>query len=301
MKPTLLVLAAGLGQRYGGLKQVDPVGPNGETIIDYCVYDALRAGFGRAVFVIRHDIEKAFREAFGTRFEQRLPVEYAFQELDKIPAGFEVPKDREKPWGTTHAILMAEPFIHEPFAAINADDFYGAESFRVLGEFLQQTSPESTHYAMVGFRLRDTLSDEGPVTRGVCKVDERGKVLQLTEVFGIQREGSAIRHDESKSSWPALRGDEYCSMNMWGFTPTLFPLLEEEFTKFLNAHGSDNEKECLIPTAVNELIADGRVTLSVLPTRSRWFGVTYQKDRPKVKENIFALIRAGQYPERLWT
>jgi dTDP-glucose pyrophosphorylase len=301
MKPTLLVLAAGMGSRYGGLKQVDPVGPNGETIIDYCIYDALRAGFGKVVFVIRHDIEAAFREAVGARFEKRLPVEYAFQELDKIPTGFAVPAGRKKPWGTTHATLIAEDVIREPFAMINADDFYGADSFRVLGGFLSKASVTSIDYSMVGFILRNTLSDHGTVSRGVCEVDSNGMVKQVVELLKIERHGNAARNLDGKGGSQPLTADEYCSMNMWGFTPTLFGLLREEFTKFLKKHGGEEKSECLIPTVVNHLIASGRATLKVLPTKSSWFGVTYQEDRPKVMENVRALIRRGEYPQKLWT
>jgi len=301
MKPTLLVLAAGMGSRYGGLKQVDPVGPNGETIIDYCIYDAMRAGFGKVVFVIRHDIETAFREAVGARFEKRLPVEYAFQELDKVPTGFAVPANRTKPWGTAHAILVAEDVIREPFAMINADDFYGADSFRVLGEFLAKADAQSTGYSMVGFILRNTLSDHGTVSRGVCQVDDRGKMKQVVELLKIERHGHAAHNLDGKGGAQPLTADEYCSMNMWGFTPTLFAVLREEFTKFLKARGGEEKSECLIPTVVNQLISDKRATLKVLPTTSSWFGVTYQEDRPKVQESVRALIERGEYPQKLWT
>ena len=300
MNPTLLVLAAGMGSRYGGLKQVDPVGPNGETIIDYCIYDALRAGFGTVVFVIRHDIESAFRAAVGARFEKRLPVKYVFQELDQLPPGFTVPAGRTKPWGTAHAILMAEEVIQEPFAVINADDFYGADSFRVLAEFLRQTRLDSTDYAMVGFILRNTLSDHGTVSRGVCDVDENGMVQRIVELLKVERHGHGARSLDAQGGAQRLTADEYCSMNMWGFTPTLFPLLHEEFIRFLRAHGTEQKSECLIPTVVNQLLADKRITLRVLPTGSSWFGVTYQEDRPAVQENIRALIRRGEYPEKLW-
>jgi len=300
MKPTLLVLAAGMGSRYGGLKQVDPVGPNGETIIDYCIYDAIRAGFGKVVFVIRHDIETAFREAVGARFEKRLPVEYVFQELDKVPAGFVVPAGRKKPWGTAHAILMAEEAIREPFAMINADDFYGADSFRVLGGFLANSRSDSTDYAMVGFILRNTLSEHGTVSRGVCRVNTQNMLQQVVEMLKIEKHGTAARNLDGKGGFEPLTGDEYCSMNMWGFTPTLFPFLREEFTRFLQAHGQEEKSECLIPTAVNHLVTSGRATVKVLPTQSAWFGVTYQEDRPKVQESIRALIRRGEYPEKLW-
>lgn len=300
MKPTLLVLAAGMGSRYGGLKQVDPVGPNGETIIDYCIYDATRAGFGKVVFVIRHDIEAAFREAVGARFEKRLPVEYAFQELNKVPAGFAVPSSRTKPWGTAHAILMAEDVIREPFAMINADDFYGADSFRVLGEFLSKARVDSTDYSMVGFILRNTLSEHGTVSRGVCQVDQNRMLQQVVELLKIEKAGNAARNLDGKGGSQPLTADEYCSMNMWGFTPTLFGFLREEFAKFLKERGGEEKSECLIPTVVNHLVTNRRATVKVLPTQSSWFGVTYQEDRPKVQESVRALIRRGEYPEKLW-
>ena len=300
MKPTLLVLAAGMGSRYGGLKQVDPVGPNGETIIDYCIHDAIRGGFGKVVFVIRHDIEAAFREAVGARFEKRLPVEYAFQELNKIPAPFTVPPNRKKPWGTAHAILMAADLIREPFAMINADDFYGTDSFRVLGAFLSAAPVNSTDYSMVGFILRKTLSEHGTVSRGVCQVDDKGMVKQVVELLKIARDGNAASNTDDKGAVQPLTGDEYCSMNMWGFTPTLFGFLREEFDKFLRARGNEEKSECLIPSVVNTLVTGRRATLKVLPTQSSWFGVTYQEDRPKVQASVRALISAGAYPEKLW-
>jgi UTP-glucose-1-phosphate uridylyltransferase len=293
MKPTLLVLAAGMGSRYGGLKQIDPVGPGGETIIDYSIYDALRAGFGKVVFVIRHDIEQQFREIVGSKFEKRLPVEYAFQELDKLPTPFTVPAGRTKPWGTGHAILMAEDLIHEPFAMINADDFYGADSFRMLGEHLKQTRDD---YSMVGFTLRKTLSEHGTVARGVCRVDKAGKLTKIVEMLKIEKAGTGARQGDV-----TLTGDEPVSMNFWGFTPTLFRHLRFELVKFLQAHGTEEKSELLIPTVVNTLVLEGRVTCQVLRTTSSWFGVTYREDRPIVIEGIRQLIAKGEYPAQLWS
>jgi dTDP-glucose pyrophosphorylase len=295
MKPTLLVLAAGMGSRYGGLKQIDPVGPDGETIIDYSIYDALRAGFGKTVFVIRHDIEQTFREIVGSKFEKRLPVEYAFQELNRIPAPFTVPAGRTKPWGTGHAVLMAEALIREPFAMINADDFYGADSFRVLSQQLQHTRPDSNEYSMVGFTLRKTLSEHGTVARGVCQVDAAVRLKQIVEMLKIEKVGNGARQGDR-----ILTGDEPVSMNFWGFTPTLFRYLRAELEKFLAAHGSEEKSEMLIPTTVNTLVNDGRATCQVLRTTSSWFGVTYKEDRPIVTEGIRQLIAKGEYPERLW-
>jgi UTP-glucose-1-phosphate uridylyltransferase len=294
-QPTLLVLAAGMGSRYGGLKQIDPIGPAGETIIEYSIFDAMRAGFGKVVFVIRHDIEQPFREIVGRKFENRLPVEYAFQELNKIPAPFNVPAQRTKPWGTGHAVLMAESLIHEPFAMINADDFYGADSFRVLGRWLQQASVDSSDYSMVGFTLRKTLSEHGTVARGVCQVDNDGKLTRVVEMLKIEKVGAGARQGDV-----LLSGDEPVSMNFWGFTPTLFGHLRVELEKFLKAHGTEEKSEMLIPTVVNTLVNESRATCEVLRTTSSWFGVTYREDRPIVIEGIRRLIAEGEYPARLW-
>ncbi len=234
--PTLLVLAAGMGSRYGGLKQIDPVGPCGETIIDYSIYDALRAGFGKLVFVIRKDIEQPFRQSVGARFEQRIPVEYVFQELDKLPPGFSVPPGRTKPWGTTHAILMAAGAIREQFAVINADDFYGAEAYRVLAQHLQ---PGAVDYAMVAFVLRNTLSDFGSVARGVCRVSDMGFLESVVELTNIVRDGAEIKNTDATGQVTRLTGDERVSMNMWGFTPQAFEQLREHFQGFLERNGSD--------------------------------------------------------------
>ncbi|MCG3149997.1 MAG: hypothetical protein PCFJNLEI_03464 [Verrucomicrobiae bacterium] len=295
MQPTLLVLAAGMGSRYGGLKQIDPVGPGGETIIDYSLYDALRAGFGKVVFVIRQDLEATFREVVGSKFEKRLPVAYAFQELHKLPAGFSVPTGRTKPWGTGHAILMAEDIIREPFAMINADDFYGADTFRVLADHLRQTRTDSTDYSMVGFTLRKTLSDHGTVARGVCQVDATGQLQKIVEMLKIEKTPTGARQGDT-----ILTGDEAVSMNFWGFTPTLFQHLRRELELFLKNHGHEEKSELLIPTVINTLVNQGRAKCQVLRTTSSWFGVTYKEDRPIVVENIRQLIEHGDYPAKLW-
>ena len=301
MKPTLLVLAAGMGSRYGGLKQIDPVGPAGETIIDYCLYDAIRAGFGKVVFVIRHDIEKDFKEAVTSKFEGRIAIEYAFQEIDKLPTGFSVPASRKKPWGTGHAILMAADNIREPFAMINGDDFYGAESFRVVAKYLQTLATDSNAYAMVGFILRNTLSENGTVARGICQVDASRKLTNVVEMLKIEKAGNAARNIEDPAKPVALTANEYCSMNMWGFTPTLFGHLRDEFPKFLSQFGQQEKSEFLIPSVVNTLVQTGKVTVEVLPTGSSWFGVTYKEDRPTVLASVRALIAKGEYPPKLWT
>jgi dTDP-glucose pyrophosphorylase len=295
--PTLLVLAAGMGSRYGGLKQIEAVGPSGETIIDYSIYDAMRAGFGKLVFIIRKDIEEPFKEVVGSRFEKRIAVDYVFQELDKIPAGFSVPAGRTKPWGTTQAILMAADAIHEPFAVINADDFYGAESYRVMSEQLQTGNGD---YAMVGFVLRNTLSEFGTVARGVCRVSGDGFLEQVVELTSIARDGDHAKNTDGDGKVTELTGDEAVSMNMFGFTPEVFGQLKDQFKKFLEANGSDLKKECFIPSTVNELLVAGQAKVKVLRSNDSWFGVTYREDHAQVVESIRQLIQKGVYPESLW-
>ncbi len=301
MKPTtppaLLVLAAGMGNRYGGLKQIDPVDPGGETIIDYSIYDALRAGFGKVVFVIRKEIEQEFKQAVGARFEGHIAVEYVFQELDKLPPGFSVPAGRTKPWGTLHAILMAADAIGEPFAVINADDFYGSEGYRVLAQHLQSGTAD---YAMVGFVLRNTLSDFGAVSRGVCQVDNDDFLQGVVELTNIERDGVHARNTDSTGRITTLSGDEVVSMNMWGFTPHIFGQVREHFQKFLKLDGSDIQSESYLPSTVNELVLAGQARVKVLHTNYSWAGVTYREDHQRVVETIRRLIDRGDYPDRLW-
>lgn len=296
-KPTLLILAAGMGSRYGGLKQIDAVGPGGETIIDYSIYDAIRAGFGKLVFVIRRDIEQQFKEVVGTRFEKRIAVEYVFQELDALPAGYSVPAGRTKPWGTTHAILMAAAAIREQFAVINADDFYGAQSYRLLA---QQLQTDALDYTMVGFILRNTLSDYGSVARGVCSVDSGDFLQNVVELTKIERAGAGAKDTSMAGQFTRLSGDETVSMNMWGFTPHVFDQLKEHFQRFLESNGSEAKSECYIPSTVNDLVMTGRARVKVLRTSDSWFGVTYREDRPRVVDSIRQMISRGDYPERLW-
>jgi len=297
-KPTLLVLAAGMGSRYGGLKQIDPVGPGGETIIDYSIYDAMRAGFGKLVFVIRHDIEQQFREVVGSRFEKRIPVEYVFQELDKLPPGYHLPAGRTKPWGTTHAILMAEHAIKEPFAAINADDFYGRHAYSVLAKHL---TSDSHDYAMVGFVLKNTLSDNGTVARGVSRTDANHYLTSIVEMMKIERDGNGAKNTEPDGKVTHLAGDEPVSMNFWGFTPALFPQIKVIFENFLKKSGNEQKSECYIPLTVGELVTAGQARVKVLHSPDSWFGVTYREDRPQVVESIRKLIAKGEYPEKLWS
>jgi dTDP-glucose pyrophosphorylase len=296
-KPTLLVLAAGMGSRYGGLKQIDPVGPAGETIIDYSIYDALRAGFGKLVFVIRKDIEQQFREIVGARFEKHAPVEYVFQELDKLPPGHSLPAGRTKPWGTTHAILMAENVVKENFAAINADDFYGQQAYKVLAQHLTAGTPD---YAMVGFILKNTLSLNGTVARGVSRVDANHYLTNIVEMMKIEPDGSGAKDTGPDGKITKLTGDEAVSMNFWGFTPALFPQLKVEFEKFLKKAGGEQKSECYIPATVGELVTSGKAKVKVLRSSDSWFGVTYREDRPQVVESIRKLIAQGKYPKNLW-
>jgi UTP-glucose-1-phosphate uridylyltransferase len=295
--PTLLVLAAGMGSRYGGLKQLDPVGPNDETIMDYSIFDARRAGFGKIVFVIRKEIEEPFKRSIGARFEKRIAVDYVFQEVGKLIPGFSVPGERTKPWGTTHAILMAANAIHEPFGVINADDFYGAESYRVLAQHLQSGTSD---YGMVGFVLRNTLSEFGTVARGVCDVGEDGYLKDITELKSIEREGPRITNIDSDGQETVLNGGEMVSMNMWGFTPQIFGQLYEQFQRFLKRYGDDLKAECYIPSTVNSLIHLGLARVKVLRSGDSWFGVTYREDHPRVVQNVSRLIEGGTYPRQLW-
>ena len=295
--PTLLVLAAGMGSRYGGLKQLDPVGPDDETIMDYSIFDARRAGFGKVVFVIRKEIEKAFKEKIGVRYEKRVPVEYVFQETGDLIPGFSLPEGRTRPWGTTHAILMAANAIHESFGVINADDFYGASSYRLLAKHLQS---ETSDYAMVGFVLRNTLSEFGTVARGVCHVTEDGYLKDIAELTSIEREGPRITNIDAEGKQIVLIGDEMVSMNMWGFTPGIFQQLYDQFQRFLKRHGNDLKAECYLPSSVNALIQASEARVKVLRSCDAWFGVTYREDHPRVVESVRRLIEQGTYPHRLW-
>ncbi|NQU41993.1 nucleotidyltransferase [bacterium] len=304
-QPTLLVMAAGIGSRYGGLKQIEPVGPGGETIIDYSVYDSIRAGFGKLVFVIRHDIEEAFREIVGRRFEDKIDVRYVFQELDSLPAGFSVPEVRKKPWGTGHAVLVAEEEVREPFAVINGDDFYGAESFRALGDYLRNAphardANEPEEYAMVGFTLRQTLSEFGHVARGICSANERGFLEELVETTHIEKEGDGARVVGESGELRRLTGAETVSMNMWGFTPTLFEHLREQFEVFLEGQVADPKAEFFLPSVINRLMEQGKAQIRILPTGDSWFGVTYREDKSSVDESIRCLIAQKVYAPKLW-
>jgi NDP-sugar pyrophosphorylase family protein len=297
MSLSLVVLAAGMGSRYGGLKQIDPVGPGGETVLDYAVFDAHRAGFTRVVFVIRRDFEALFREQIGARYAGRMEVDYVFQALDALPGGFTPPAGREKPWGTGHAMWCARDALRDNFAVINADDFYGADSFRQLAKFLA-AAPETVpamplrQYAMVGFRLANTLSEHGAVSRGVCATDGARALRSIVEQTNIlPAEVGAGRK---------FSGDEIVSMNCWGFTPALLPQLDTLFREFLAARGGEAKAEFYLPAAVSTLIDRGEAGVRVLPTESAWFGVTYREDKPRVQAAIADLVAAKKYPAKLW-
>lgn len=301
MKPTLLVLAAGMGSRYGGLKQMDPMGPNGETVLDYSVYDAIRAGFGRVVFIIREDFADAFKQGVGARFADRIQVDYVFQRLDDLPAGFEVPAGREKPWGTSHAVRAAREVVKEHFAVINADDFYGRDAYQRAATFFDSL-PEGADnaMAMIGYPLENTLSDHGHVNRGICKIDEQGFLTNVEEYLNIERESDGlVRGNALDGKRHVVPAGSLVSMNFWAFSPAFFGQLEEAFTRFLLESGTQLKSECYIPTVVDQLIHAGHAECPVLRTTSSWFGVTYPDDKPFVVDSIRRLIEAGEYPSPL--
>lgn len=302
MKPTLFVLAAGMGSRYGGLKQLDGVGPQGQTIMDYSIYDALRAGFGKVVFVIRHDFEDAFREKVLSKYQGHVPVEVVFQSVDALPEGFTVPEDRTKPWGTNHAILMGEGAIREPFAVINADDSYGRDAFAVMAGYLSKLPEDAKgRYCMVAFRLGNTMTENGSVSRGVCTVDASGKLADVVERTSISYTADGgIEYTEKDGSKGSLEADVPVSMNLWGFTPDYFALSDREFVRFLNKYIDTPKSEFFIPSVVDKLVKNGEATVDVLHTTSRWFGVTYPEDRADVVAKLAALHAAGEYPDRLF-
>lgn len=300
MKPTLFVLAAGMGSRYGGLKQLDGLGPGGETIMDYSIYDAIRAGFGKIVFVIRKSFEADFREVVVNKFKNLIEVEIVFQEISTVPEGCTYNPEREKPWGTNHAVLMGKDVIKEPFAVINADDFYGKESFEVLARFLTEVTGKTNQYCMVGYHVGNTLSESGSVSRGVCVVDENGYLQNVVERTHIEEKGGSIVYLDENNEEVAISAATPVSMNMWGFTPDYFDYSMDFFKEFLNENGQKLKSEFYIPLAVNNLIVSGNVSCKVLDTTSKWFGVTYAEDRPQVVLKINELIRKGVYPNQLF-
>jgi NDP-sugar pyrophosphorylase family protein len=299
MKPTLFILAAGMGSRYGGLKQLDGLGPNGETIMDYSVFDALRAGFGKIVFVIRKDFEEDFREKVLSKYADKVQCEVCFQAIDKVPDGCTYNPERAKPWGTNHAVLMGKDLIHEPFAVINADDFYGKESFQVLADYLCSVEGTEGKYCMVGYRVCNTLSENGAVSRGVCATDAEGCLTDVVERTKIEEKNGQIVFTEDGVDTP-LEPNTPVSMNMWGFTPEYFRYSEDAFRAFIAEHGQELKSEFYIPTLVNQLIGAKKASCKVLDTPSKWFGVTYAEDRPQVVMKINQLIAKGDYPAKLF-
>ncbi len=300
MKPTLFVLAAGMGSRYGGLKQLDGLGPNGETIMDYSIFDAIRGGFGKIVFVIRKTFEQDFREKIISKYENHIPVEVVFQDLDNLPEGFTCPEGRQKPWGTNHAVLMGKDVIKEPFAVINADDFYGRDSFAVLGAWLTNIAGKKNEYCMVGYRVGNTLSESGSVARGVCETNEAGYLTGVVERTAIEKIDGEIQFKDENGNKVVLEENTPVSMNMWGFTPDYFQYSEEYFKEFLKENISNLKCEYFIPLMVNKLITEGTATVKVHDTTSKWFGVTYAADRQGVVDKIQALVDAGEYPNKLF-
>lgn len=300
MQPTLLILAAGMGSRYGGLKQLDPMGPNDETVLDYSVYDAIRAGFGKVVFVIRREFEDSFKTTLGSKFEDKIEVGYAFQELADLPDGYPVPKERQKPWGTAHAVRAARNEIETPFAVINADDFYGQDAYAKLARyFTQGIDTSQLNICMVGYPLKNTLSEHGTVNRGICHVKE-GILCSVEEHIDIASDANGLIYGSSSAEKSVeLAPNAPVSMNFWGFTPAIFPELESHFIQFLKTQGKELKSECYLPAVVNDLIQSKKTQCSVIETSSEWFGVTYPEDKAFVQAKIADLITKGYYPEKL--
>lgn len=300
MKPTLLVLAAGMGSRYGGLKQLDEVGPGKDTIMDYSIYDAIEAGFGKVVFIIRDFFEEDFRKNILPKYENKIQVETVNQELDKLPEGFSVPEGRVKPWGTNHAVLMAKDIIKEPFAVINADDFYGKESFKIMCEALTKLEGKDSKYCMVGYRLKNTLSEGGSVSRGVCSTNDQNELTGVVERTEIVRADDGTIQYRDDENWKKINGDIIVSMNLWGFTPDYFTHSVAFFSEFLEENRRNLKSEYFIPSVVNTLITEGTASVKVYSTQSEWFGITYPQDRPNVVSKLEQLTKEGKYPSKLF-
>ena len=300
MKPSLLILAAGMGSRYGGVKQIDPVGPHGEHLLDYAVYDAVRAGFGKVVFLIKKSMEDEFKKNVSSRYVDTVEIDYAFQELDKVPPGFPVPESRTKPWGTAHAVLVSEGIINEPFAAINADDYYGPSSYKTLYSALNKMDNDSREFIMIGFRIENTLSEYGHVARGVCSVSD-GCLVSVTEREEVKFLNGKIVYKDENDSYRELKPGTIVSMNFWGFAPdTLYPIIKEQFKVFMLEHGGSSKAEIYLPPVVDYAIRTGKATVKVLMSEEKWFGMTYKEDKSKVKENILKKIQEKVYPENLF-
>lgn len=301
MDTTLLVLAAGMGSRYGGIKQLDKLGPSGETIMDYSIFDAIRAGFNKVVFVIRHDFEEDFKKVFIDKLQGKVKVEIAYQELDNIPDGFSYHPERKKPWGTAHAMLVAKDVINEPFAVINADDFYGKEAYQIMADFLQNTAKPGKHeYAMCGYKLSNTLSEYGSVSRGICKVDDSGYLQSVVEHTKIERDntGKVISYTDNGNA--ELPENSLVSMNFWGFDPSIFDIIQEDFVAFLKEHSQELKSEVYTPKVVDNVIKRGQGKVKMLESDAKWFGITYADDKPKTMENLRKLTDNNEYPTNLW-
>jgi len=299
--PTLVVLAAGIGNRYGGLKQMDPVGPHGATIIDYSIYDAVQASFEKLVFIIRPVFEAAFRKQLVRKFERKADCYCVYQEMEVGLEEFQIPETRSKPWGTGHAVLATREAVDEPFAVINADDYYGRSSFTAISRYLSNQSDSSSEdYVMVGYTLRNTLSEHGSVARGVCQADESMYLTKIVELTKIFKEGSGGYYIDESGARNPLTGDEIVSMNLWGFTPSIYGHLEKGFRNFLEARGQDPNAEFFISSHVDDVLREGHSRVKILPTNENWFGLTYKEDKYPASEQISALIKSGVYPERLW-
>ena len=303
-KPVLVVMAAGMGSRYGGMKQIDPVGPNGQVIMDYSLYDARRAGFETVVFVIKHEIEDAFKAAIGDRVSKVMQVHYAFQQLDELPAGYTIPEGRAKPWGTCHAVLAAKPFIDGPFAVVNADDYYGPEAFRVMYEYLSTHSDgELYDYCMVSYLLQNTVSENGSVARGVCKANPDGTLHSVAERTRIETYAGGIHYTEDGGeSWTDLPGETPVSMNLWGFGKSFLEEADRRFAGWLDENLAKNPLKCeyFLPLVVTELLEEGKARVQLLHSADKWYGVTYREDKPVVVDAIARMTREGLYPEDLW-
>lgn len=302
MKPALLILAAGIGSRYGGLKQLDTIGPHGETIIDYSIFDAIRAGFGKVVFVINERIEKDFREIIIKKLQPYISIDYVFQEVWKVPEGISWNRERTKPWGTGHALMMADGLIDAPFAVINADDFYGREAYQTLSDYYSGWTPERENdFAMVAFEIGKTLSENGSVSRGLCSMDPSSFLEHVVERTWIERSTEGIVYKDDDGSMILIPADTVVSMNFWGFTPSFLGYLKSGFREFFQLNGENLKSEYYIPTAVNRLIQEGKATVRVLPCAAKWFGITYKEDKEMVVKGIQELIEKGEYPGKLWS
>ena len=299
MKPTLLILAAGMGSRYGGIKQMDSFGPSGETIIDYSIFDAIRSGFGKVVFIIRKDFEENFKNIFEGKLKGKIETDYVLQEMDSHTDGFKMKVERAKPWGTSHAVLCAKDAINEPFAVINADDFYGRDAFEKANSFLTREANPQTH-CIIGYQLSKTLSENGTVSRGVCQVDENNNLVEIVERVKVYKDGDSIVYEENEAK-TKLPADTPVSMNFWGFDPSVFSFIQDLFKKFLLENASNAKAEFFIPIIGDAFIQQPGCKIKVITTSSQWFGVTYKEDAPDVKKSILRLIEEGAYPEKLWT